>query len=394
MKIACLAIPGFALACELAAQPALASEPVALVDASGQRVAALTPSAARRGLQPGMLLREAINYCATLTVLESHPARHDSAAEACVAALASISPIVEEAAPGLVYADLRGLDRLYPSIDALDSAIRLATPSGLRPRLGIAEHKFTAFVAAQDAQLGGTQTVGAPDAAAFLASRPISLLPLDHDTISRMQLLGLTTLGALAALPRHTVVAQFGLPGGWAWEAAHGCDATPVTAPDWREHVLEQIVAEPPLISREAVHYSMQQLLGRILRHRAVAGHFVRALCLRITTEDDQIWSQEQTLKEPSSDRERLWLVIDSILERAQYTGPVVGLSIEILELSRESGKQTVLFPGKIRHRERLDEMVRQLKTRYGVSPMKRLVEVEPWSRIPERRHALMDYDP
>ncbi|MCZ6706852.1 MAG: DNA polymerase Y family protein, partial [Chloroflexi bacterium] len=107
-----------------------------------------------------------------------------------------------------------------------------------------------------------------------------------------------------------------------------------------------------------------------------------------------QIWSQEQTLKEPSSDRERLWLVIDSILERAQYTGPVVGLSIEILELSRESGKQTVLFPGKIRHRERLDEMVRQLKTRYGVSPMKRLVEVEPWSRIPERRHALMDYDP
>ena len=210
MKIACLAIPGFALACELAAQPALASEPVALVDASGQRVAALTPSAARRGLQPGMLLREAVNYCATLTVLESHPARHDRAAAACVEALASISPIVEEEAPGLVYADLRGLDRLYPSIDALDSAIRLATPPGLRPRLGIAEHKFTAFVAAQDARLGGTQTVGDTDAAAFLASRPINLLPLDHDTIARMQLLGLATLGALAALPRHTVVAQFG----------------------------------------------------------------------------------------------------------------------------------------------------------------------------------------
>ena len=38
--------------------------------------------------------------------------------------------------------------------------------------------------------------------------------------------------------------------------------------------------------------------------------------------------------------------------------------------------------------------MVRHLKVRYGQSPLQRVVEVEPWSRIPERRHALMDYDP
>ena len=64
------------------------------------------------------------------------------------------------------------------------------------------------------------------------------------------------------------------------------------------------------------------------------------------------------------------------------------------MELSQESGKQTVLFPGRVRHPARLDEMMRQLKTRYGTPPMKRVVEVEPWSRIPERRYALMDYDP
>jgi len=37
---------------------------------------------------------------------------------------------------------------------------------------------------------------------------------------------------------------------------------------------------------------------------------------------------------------------------------------------------------------------VRQLKARYGRSPVAQVVEVEPWSRIPERRHALIDYDP
>jgi DNA polymerase-4/protein ImuB len=394
MKIACLAVPGFALACELADQPDLANAPVALADEAGLRTVAITPSAARRGVQAGMSLREAIGFCATLTVLESRPARHDRAATACLEAMGSISPLVEEAVPGLVYADLRGLDRLYPSIDALERAIRRRAPVGLRPRLGIAEQKFTAFVAAQAAHPGGTQSVGRADATSFLAARSIQLLPLDHEVVARMQLLGLTTLGALGELPRTAVESQFGRSGGRAWAMARGQDTSTVIPRSHTERIVESIQAEPPLVSQEAVSYSMRQLLGRILRHRAVSGRFVRSLRLHITAEDDRVWSHEQTLKEPSSDVDRLWLVIRTILERTPYPAPVTGLSIELLELSRESGKQSVLFPGRIRHRERLDEMVRQLKARYGAPPLKRVVEVEPWSRIPERRHALMDYDP
>jgi DNA polymerase-4/protein ImuB len=175
---------------------------------------------------------------------------------------------------------------------------------------------------------------------------------------------------------------------------ARGRDASTVEPRGFDERIVESTQAEPPLVSQEAVSYSMQQLLGRVLRQRAVSGRFVRALRLQITAEDDRVWSHEQTLKEPSSDRDRLWLVIRTILDRVPYPAPVTGLSIELLDLSRESGKQAVLFPGRIRHRARLDEMVRHLKTRYGAPPMKRVVEVEPWSRIPERRYALMDYDP
>ena len=394
MKIACLVVPTFALACELANQPGLANEPVVLADEAGLRVAQTTPAAMRRGVQPGMTLREAVNLCATLSVLESHPARHEQAAAACVEALGSVSPLVEEAGPGWVYADVQGLDRLYPTIDALDHVIRRAAPQGLRPRLGIATHKFTAYVAAHDTGPGGTQVVGADDAAAFLAPRPIGLLPLGYDLITRMQILGLNTLGAFADLPRASVEAQFGRVGGWAWEAARGRDAAGIQARPYHERIHESMLAEPPLVSREAVQYSMQQLLGRALRHRAVKGRFVRSLRMQVTAEDGRLWRHEHTLKEPSSDREYCWRVMRTILERAQYPAPVGALSLELLELTQESGKQTMLFPGRVRHRARLDEMMRQLKTRYGTPPLKRVVEVEPWSRIPERRYALMDYDP
>jgi DNA polymerase-4/protein ImuB len=41
-----------------------------------------------------------------------------------------------------------------------------------------------------------------------------------------------------------------------------------------------------------------------------------------------------------------------------------------------------------------LANAVAMLKQRYGPSPLFRIVEVEPWSRIPERRHALVSFDP
>ena len=44
--------------------------------------------------------------------------------------------------------------------------------------------------------------------------------------------------------------------------------------------------------------------------------------------------------------------------------------------------------PGSLR------EAVRELKLRLGHSPLYRVVEVDPWSRIPERRHALLSFEP
>jgi hypothetical protein len=41
-----------------------------------------------------------------------------------------------------------------------------------------------------------------------------------------------------------------------------------------------------------------------------------------------------------------------------------------------------------------LRDAVKELKLRLGHSPLYRVVEIDPWSRIPERRHALLNFDP
>ena len=403
MSIACLLVPSFALACELAKRPSLAGRPVALADVAGLRVEDASPEARQRGARPGMTLREAVGFCPSLAVVEPHPARAARAAEALVDAMATVSPLVEEATPGTVFADLAGLvgpQGLYPESGMVERAVLGAAPRTLAPRFGVADRRFTAYAAARsttadEAPAGETMRIEPDEAATFLADKPVEWLPLDDERRERLRLLGIETLGAFAALPRHAVAAQFGVAGGRAWLAARGEDPTPLRPrPFARERVVEHAEAQPPLVSREAIQLTVQQLLSRALQQPRALRRFVRSVRLRATTEDDRLWERAQTLKEPTGDRERLWTALRPLLEYADYPGPIAELELELGGLTVESGRQGGLFVDRARCREQLDEMVRHMKVRYGQSPVARVVEVEPWSRIPERRYALMDYDP
>lgn len=396
MSTACLLVPSLALTCELTERPRLLGQPVALADLSRTRVVDCTGEAGRYGIRSGLPLREATALCPSLVVLDERPARAARAAEALVDALGTVSPLVEDAHPGVVYADLRGLDGLYPRPGMVERAVLAAVPVGLRPRLAIADTKFTAYVAARCLSPGETRRVASEEAADFLAGQPAAWLPLDDDAVERLRLFGIQTVGEFAALPVHAVEAQFGTPGRSAWLAARGLDPSPLRPRAFaRERVLEQTRSEPPLVSREAVILNVEQLLGRALRHPRARQRFVRAIRVRATTEDDQLWERTRVLREPTGDRTRLWLSIRSLLEYAEFPGLIATLELELSGLTTESGRQpSLLDTERVRRHEQLDDMVRHLKVRYGLSPMARMVEVEPWSRIPERRWALMDYDP
>ena len=111
-------------------------------------------------------------------------------------------------------------------------------------------------------------------------------------------------------------------------------------------------------------------------------------------TEEEQLWERLQPLREPTGDAGRLWTVIRSAIEHAEFPGPVAELELELGGLTAETGRQPGLFADHARRRAQLDEMVRHLSVRFGHSPVAQVVGMEPWSRLPERRYALMDYDP
>lgn len=394
--VACLLVPDLPLAVERTLRPAGADAGAeALVVVAEGRVVSASVAAQRRHVRPGQPLREALARAPLLAVAELRPARVAREAQALAAAFAAVSPLVEPAAPGEVYADLRGTEALYPDRQALARVVLAAAPGALGPQLGIAPTRFAALVAARRAPPGAGCEIAEEEQRAALAEVPTGWLPLPAESLERLGRLGLHRCGDLARMPRHAVEAQFGPAGGLAWLAARGRDPRGVLPrPHEPQRVVEHVQMQPPLASREAVVRSTEQLLGRALRQPHAAQRVVRVLHLRTESDDERTWERTQTLKEPTADRDRLWTALRAQLERAEFPGPIARLELELEGLGAERGRQAGLFRDHRRRREQLDEMVRHLKVRYGRSPVGRVVEVEPWSRIPERRHALMDYDP
>src|ERR1051325_6404868 len=89
-------------------------------------------------------------------------------------------------------------------------------------RVGWGRGKFVAWVAASQAKPGGAVIVRPGEEGRFLAAQPLAVLPLDPDTHRRLRLLGLRTIGDLAALPEEAVVSQFGRAGRRLWRLAAG----------------------------------------------------------------------------------------------------------------------------------------------------------------------------
>ena len=71
---------------------------------------------------------------------------------------------------------------------------------------------------------------------------------------------------------------------------------------------------------------------------------------------------------------------------------PASTLRLEAVALGPETGEQLSLADPEERRRRRLAEAVRQTRSAAGADAVLRVLEVDPESRVPERREVLMPF--
>jgi nucleotidyltransferase/DNA polymerase involved in DNA repair len=418
---ACCWIPLFALRCETARRPELTSHshphPLALLAPdTGRRMWQVSSLARRAGVKPGMTVSQAIGLCPTLKLCEPDPVHYDEQFTRLVAALAAVSPVVEPVELGRVFVGTDGLEGIYGGPERIVEEMQLRIADfGLRIgntsiesaianpqsaiRVGWGRGKFVSWVAATRARPGAAVIVCPGEEGKFLASQPLGVLPLDPDTHRRLLQLGVRTLGALAALPEEAVVSQFGRSGRRLWRLAAGLVSEPVVG----RVVPEPIVAALPFFSsigdRDLLAHALDKLVDRALGDPRRSGWRVQVVRVRAELEHGASWLVAATLKDPSSTRERIAAPLKTQLERSPPAGAVERLVVEFTAFAPGTVEQQLFArdanaAARAGRRRALQSAAQEIALRIKRPMLYHVIEVQPWSRLPERRYALIDYEP
>lgn len=386
MRLACVLVPDFPIAVERLRRAGRDH----IVVHDGAHVLAASSSL---GLLPNQSLREARAKHPHATFLTADHARYRAAVRAMLGALEHVGPQAEDAAPGCAYLDVGGLDCHYADSFALASAITDAVraATGLTSSVGIAEGKFGAYVAASLCTPGEAGVVPPGQERLFLHDKSITLLPFPPEIIERLQTLALVTLGGVAALPPLSVEAQFRRIGRRMWELANGIDREPLRPQAARETIVQCLEFESPVAASEALVLAGRQLLRRalvVLDRRAA-----RRMHLQVLAQGRLLWERRETFREALSDETRLALIVKTRLASLALTEAADTLVLTLEEIGRESGQQRRLITDATPQLAAVADAIRQIRVRYGRPMVLRAVEVDPCSRHPEERAALIPYD-
>lgn len=368
-RIACIFAPCFPLAARLRAEPELSGQAVVICrgDGTAARVVAVSRAAWRFGLRPAMTLAQARSRLPDVIARAHDPVAERSASEALLEAAATLSPRVEAGADDRVFADISGMERLFPG-DGGESeigrtAMLAAETLSLVVQVGIAGTKLAARIAATNPD---SPTVVPPEGeAAFLAPLPLGRLDLPQRLRETLGKWGVQTAGQLADLPADRVTARLGPNGEAAHRAARGEDPEPLLPHHPPATLTEGLELEWPVITLDPLLATLRPCLERThfrLAHQDLA---CTLLELELVLEPEGVDRRLIRLPAPARDVEALLALIRLEIEARPPEGPVAAFRCIVHPDRPRIGQLTLFGPPEI-HPDRLAVTLARLAARLG----------------------------
>ena len=226
----------------------------------------------------------------------------------------------------------------------------------------------------------------------FLAPLPVGLLrtrPELQALPEVLERLGIRTLGELAALPSRAVAERFGHPGLLALDLSRGRDI-PLEPRRPCEPVVERLDL-PEAASGQQLERALELLIARVLARRERRGRSLRALAVSARFVAGGTWRTAVTLRHASADPARIRLALAQKLTELPAPSESLALEVEAFGPPAQDQGRLLDEAASVR-RARLGEAVRQARQAAGADAALRVLDVDPDSRIPERRAVLAPF--
>ena len=366
---AVLHIADFSLQAVLRNEPSSAGKPAALFATTGKKSVVLSATSAARacGVEPGMSAPQAVARCPGLLIRTPHSAAETEARAALLAVGLTLSPAIEDTAPGVCTADLTG--NSTPPEPLATAALTQLSILGLPATAGIARTPLLALYAArsladfasgpQGPALGSDSPRAAltpepvpdlfalaeapapyvshadrvrtvADDNAFLAPLPLATAEPSPELAPVLQSWGLRTLGDLTALPRDEIIRRFGAAGHALWHRATGGDPRPLHLVAPQQAFGAALEFENEIETLEPLLFILRRFLDRISLELRAAQMVAAELELTLRLANDTRHARGFRLPEPTADVEILFRTLHTHLESLQTDASIAAVALHV----------------------------------------------------------------
>ena len=343
-----LDLDAFYASVEILENPELAGKPVLVGGSpSGRGVVTSASYAARAfGVRSAMPTHRALALCPQAIVVHGNHKRYREYSRRVMELLREASFLMEQMSIDEAYLDVTDdIDEWDDAVEvAWDLQQRVRHDVGLSASLGVATNKLVAKVASDIDKPGGLTVVRPGEEASFLAPLPVRVLwGVGPVTASRLEEIGVTTVGALAELSEDALSLHFGSHGPSMARQARGIDRRKVVTEHVRKSVSQERTFAHDLRDPKELRkrlWSLSQSVARYLRRSELMAGTV---AVKVRYSDFETLTRQMKLAIPTDDERVIYRAVQVLFRRAWERGRAVRLlGVAARNLSPPTGQLTL----------------------------------------------------
>lgn len=301
-------------------RPELASRPV-IVGGDDHRgvVAACCYVARMSGVRSAMTIREALDRCPDATIIRPDIAKYKEVGHRARAIMEAFTPLVEPISIDEAYLDLTGVEErlsVSPAQALVEIVRRFESELRITASIGLSYNKLLAKIASDLDKPRGFSVLGRADAAAFLASKRVTILWGVGPALERKLFTdGVTRVGDLQDKDEHWLVKRYGAMGRVLFNFARGEDSRRVQPESVSKSVSSEETFDWDVTALPALTQELRPLAAKVSRRLEREGLLGRSVVLKLKTKDFQQLTRSRRV-EPTSAADVIFAAGLSLLER------------------------------------------------------------------------------
>ena len=322
------------------------------------------------GVRSAMPMFKARKLCPEAVIIPPDFSKYRAASKDIFGRVAHLTPLVQPLSLDEAWIDLSGTERLHgapPAYTLAKLQREIEAEVGLTVSIGLAPNKFLAKIASDIDKPRGFSVIGANEGEAFLAPRPVSILPgVGPAFVKTLEQAGYRTVGDLARAEPKTLATQFGAYGLRLSQLAHARDSRVVDPDQVRKTISCETTFFDDLTAISDLEDQLWPLCERVGKQARAGGVAGRVATLKLRTTDFKIITRRRTLPVPIQTARTLFNVARELLAVEAHGVPYRLIGAGLSDFVDAAEADSDFFGGDERKTLKNEKTIDGLRARFG----------------------------